>query len=140
MMGECNCACMPVLNPFGRDVLFSFFAFPVCCSTVSFYFIGSSTSVFPDQHSFCLLSSFIYFCCDYGVVFVCFSFSFGYFPDLTLLLNMSFCASFICEVCFLFKTMLLCFLSLGVQMQMPNEIITTYTASVSVILFIANHY
>lgn len=54
MMGECNCACMPVQNPFGRDVLF-LFAFPVFCSTVSFYFIGFSTSVFPDKLFFAFL-------------------------------------------------------------------------------------
>lgn len=35
---------------------------------------------------------------------------------------------------------LLCFLGLGVQMQMSNEIISVYTASVPVILFIAIHY
>lgn len=71
-----------------------------------------------------------------------FSFGFNSVPDLSfrfkmfvfLWLNLFVRFVFL----FFFKMMLLCFLSLGVQM--PNETISVYTASVPVILFIAIHY
>lgn len=53
MMGECNCACMPVQNSFGCDGLS--FCIPCVCSTVSFHFLDLSTSVFPDLHFFAFL-------------------------------------------------------------------------------------
>lgn len=54
--------------------------------------------------------------------------------------SVSFCGLFVGEIFFFSKMTLLCFLGLGVQMQMSNEIISVYTASVPVILFIAIHY
>lgn len=85
MMGECNCACMPVLNPFGRvGLLLS--AFPVFRSIVSFSSFGFSSSVFPETTLILAFLCLVYFlCCDYGVVCVCvlFSFHFGSVPELT---------------------------------------------------------
>lgn len=62
MMGECNCACMPVQNPFGRDGLL-FSAFPVFCSVGSFSFLWFSTSVFPDTPLFWLTFIWVKFFC-----------------------------------------------------------------------------
>lgn len=61
MMGECNCACMPVQNPFGRVGLF-LSAFPVFGSVLSFSFFGFSTSVFPDKTLFWLSVIEGFFC------------------------------------------------------------------------------
>lgn len=72
MMGECNCACMPVQNSFGRDGLS--FCIPCVCSTVSFHSVDFSTSVFPDKLFFAFLLLVNFLCCDYGVVFTCFPF------------------------------------------------------------------
>lgn len=70
MMGECNCACMPVQNPFGRVGLF-LSAFPVFCSIVSFSFFGFSTSVFPDITLSWLSFSLFIFCVVIMVLCLC---------------------------------------------------------------------
>lgn len=143
MMGECNCACMPVQNSFGRNGLLisAFPGFLFSC----FLLLWFHYKCFPWYTPFLayLFIWVIFLCCDYSVVFVCFPFRFSsvFWPCF-------FCSQmfvflwFIClwDLCFFFKLMLLCFLDLGVQMQMPNEIISVYTASVPVILFIAIHY
>lgn len=63
MMGECNYACMPVQNPFGRFDLI-LFAFTLFCSVVFFFFFSFPTSVPPDTTplGFPLLSSFFALC------------------------------------------------------------------------------
>lgn len=126
-------------------LIFFLSAFPVFCSIVSFSSFGFSTSVFPDTtrlFGFPLFS--LIFCVgDYGVVFVCFFFCFNSVPELSFRFKMFvflWLNLFVRFVFLFFKMMLLCFLTLGVQMQMPNEIISVYTASVPVILFIAIHY
>lgn len=154
-MGECNCACMPVqkaLWPF----ISLFFEHFLCCFFFSFFccFHPPSnflTSVFPDTAFLAFVVSFS-LCCVYSVCVFFLSFRTSLFlrpppptpPPLPLLRFLSsLCGSFVCEVCvyFLFlKLMLLCFLTHGVQMQMPNEMISVYTASVPVILFTAGRY
>lgn len=104
MMGECNCARMPVQNPFGRVGLF-LSAFPVFCPILSFSFFGFSTSVSLIQPFFCLsFVSFIFLCCDYGVVFACFAFVSVLFLNLLFRYKcLSFCGSFVCEICVSFQ-------------------------------------
>ena len=105
-LGECNCACMPVLNPFGHDGLFS-----LCIPCVLFnWFI-----VFPWFLYKCFLwynpffgfsfISFIFLCCDYGVV--CFPFVSVCVPDLSFLFlflkkPLSFVVYLFCEICVYF--------------------------------------
>lgn len=100
MMGECNCACMPVQNPFGRFDLI-LFAFPLFCSVVfQLFFFGFPTSVPPDttplgfpEFFFCVVFMLLCLC-----AFLLFNFS---FPELTFLfknLDLSLCGSFVCEI------------------------------------------
>lgn len=71
MIGECNCACMPVQNLFGRAGLF-LYAFPVFCWVVSFSFLGFSTSVFPRTILFCFSFFFQFsFCVVITVLCLC---------------------------------------------------------------------
>lgn len=136
-MGECNCACMPVQNPFGRSfsfripyVLFSYYFFFIFPWFPYKYFPWYNPFGFP---LFCFLVLCLW-CC------VCvFPFCYSFFRAHTFPLSLLW---FIClwGFGFFFKVMLLCFLTRGVQMQMPNEIISVYTASVPVILFILTHY
>lgn len=85
MMGECNCACMPVQNPFGRVGLF-LSAFPVFSSVVSFYFFCFSTSVFPDTTLFWLSFILFIFCVVIMVLCLCVFLLFS-----VLFLNLHFC-------------------------------------------------
>ena len=104
MMGECNCARMPVLNPFGRvGLLLS--AFPVFRSIVSFSSFDFSSSVFPETTLFLAFLWFNFLCCDYGVVCVCvcvcfffLSFRFCSWTYFSVLKCLSFCGSFVCEI------------------------------------------
>lgn len=140
-MGECNCACMPVQNPFGRVGLF-ISAFPVFCSIVFLLFLWFLNKCFPWYNPFWLSFISFIFCVVIMVLCLCVFLlfqlcSWTYFSFKTVCLLWFI---WLWDLCYFFKMMLLCFLSLGVQMQMPNEIISVYTASVSVILFIATHY
>lgn len=142
MTGECNCACMPVQKPLWPLISPILLAFPVFSSVVSILPLISSH--FSPDTAFLGFSLFRF---RSPVVFTVFAFYFV-FPNLpvftfTAIITISFLSLwFICvwRWCFFFRLMLLCFLTRGVQMQMPNEIISVYTASVPVILFTAGHY
>lgn len=127
-------------NSFGRLFPFSLsiscVIFLFCCFHPSSNFL---TSVFPDTAFLafvcfvlfpllCLRCLCFLFCLPGPSCVTFYRHYYGFFP------------LFVVHLCFFFNLMLLCFLTHGVQMQMPNEMISVYAASVPVILFTAGHY
>lgn len=133
------CLC---LSRISLAVLVFFFLPPLCFVQLFLTLSLVSQQVFspiqPNFFGFPLLC-YIFVLCYYGVVFVC-SFSFSSVSTFPLKMFVYLWLFSLWDLCFFSTLSLPCFLSLGVHMQMPNAIISVYTASVPVILFIAIHY
>lgn len=141
MMGECNCACMPLPIPFDHSGLLFFLQSLGLIQLFPFPSLVSSFFFFPWYNPLLWLTLFFgYVLCLIPVLCLCVFFCFSSISDLIFLLKMFVFLWSIClwDFCFFFKLMLLCFTSLGVQM--PNETISVFTASVPVILFKVIHY
>lgn len=76
MMGECNCACMPLQKPFGRSALFvSAFLFFFFSSLSLVLVVFSLTHPFFGLPFFLFFPLFLYFCVVIIVLCCAFSFS-----------------------------------------------------------------
>lgn len=160
MIGECNCACMPAHNPFGRFDLF-LYASPVSscigsplwipskCSP-TYTFTGLALTYFVPCIEF---MNFVFVCLDSGLFFV-----FFLFPPPFWFSNVSWSCFSVEESCSLFCDSfvyvtrvafpeLCCFLdsqSANAKLPPPPKkniyIFNVCTASVPVVLFVPTHY
>lgn len=151
MIGECNCACMPAQNPFGRFDLF--LCAPPVFSWIDFSLWIPFKCFFPHTLFLGLTFIYLFFCIVvcWCVFYLFFPFGSVTCPELAFVWKTRVIFSWLiclCDSCFFFFfSKLCCFLdsrsaNANAKWKKKNKTkkISVCTASVPVILFIASHY